>query len=572
MLRWRIPVNARTFARLLSVLLVSASACAHVPEPNVSPGGRIEVSNQTGEPVELFVNGSRLASIDRNRSRFIDRLPLGSVTFEAVGSVSGHRFSRDISLERDRATGWRIDPHPEQARMLDAIPKGRLTVVNRTSEPIRPFIDGIALEMVYPGAQVVVADLDQGSRVVRAVGVRTAFEQTSEVAINADSSVSFLVEEPRPAIRLVNTTFFPILVSLEDLTERRLDPGMAAVLPMSASGPMAVYARDLQGREVWSGTAERVPGQVTDVRIEPPRSTIAVLSELDQSVSIVADGRLLGRCDAGGAAEFQGMPSGPVRLEAVAEGGRTIGRTRMNVIAGRKSLWVLKEGSSLASDENRGSILVRNLTREDLRIEIDGADRGRVSAEGRREIPDLSVGLRSARAVGTRSGYKFQSDIEITGGGRTEWRVAPWSATLSLRNERDEEVRVLAGRAQMAMIAPSETFDLVLPAGAHMIESVGVKTLSITTHRVELPASTVTRLALPRPFASIRVVGAGATHLEVLVDDRIVGVVPPGEPVVFDGIEPGIRRITARSLTSPVSWTSRIHLFAGETWDWEPMQ
>ena len=91
---WRCGSSVRA-ALPVAVLLVSA--CAAERPVLVSPGGRLRVENASGEPVEVFARGDRVARLADGADVRLDRLPLGDCPVEARGDRTGWRMGEDRS-------------------------------------------------------------------------------------------------------------------------------------------------------------------------------------------------------------------------------------------------------------------------------------------------------------------------------------------------------------------------------------------------------------------------------------------------------------------------------------------
>jgi len=554
-------------------ILVAVSVltgCAHQKAASpLSPGGRLNVENVTGEEVELFVEGDRVALLPDGGLVELERLPLGAVAVHAVGSLTGYRVSTDLDLGIERPEKWLINASKEHHTLLDGLPSGSLRVVNRSSEPVRVTIDGLPREVIQRGSEVVYSDIRFGEHRLSAKGIQTGFEVDTELSVSEGVIPEFLVASPRSAVKIYNGSGIALEVTVGDFTRVRLENGATRVVDGLEPGDIPVMAMDLAGRVVFSTMTPLKTGEVAPVDVPIPTGIVAVVSDLDELVTIFANGRLLGECEPGGAAEFKGLVPGIAHLQAMGSDGRLKARVRLDVPEDTQTVWMLKPGLASESIADEGALLVLNMREETIRIRVDGYDRGDILPAGRRLVTSLLPGRHVAEAIGKRTLELMRAELDIGIGEKVEWLASPSVATLALINVREEEVRVTVDGLEAALLAPSESLDIKVSNGRHHVLARGTSTMCSTDHDVDLPASTRTELKLTSPLGSLKVTNSFGEPLSISSGDRDLGVVLPGDLVVFRDIDPGKRRLEAKSLTRPLSWAVVVTLRPGETYDWE---
>ncbi len=560
----------RTSARRLSVgWLLVVCACVHGrPEPLVSSGGQVVFINATGEDMEVFANGDRVAIVPSGREVRVDRLRLGECRVEAVGLDTGTRLRTSLVLEPERALSWRMDEVDEQRQALASLPRGSLKVRNHTSEPVRVFVDGSPREMIWPGGEAEYAGIRHGRHHLRAEGVKTGLAIEEAAVVSEGVTPVFEVRHPACALDLRNRTARPVVVTVGDATVVRLDPGASRAIGGLAPGEVPVSARDEFFRPVFETTVVARPGEVTPVPILPPAGVLAVVSDLDVAVTILADGRPLGPCAARGAAEFQGLAPGLTRLQALDPSGNVVARMRLEVPSRGQAVWMVRPGGTAETSLDEGAVQVVNRRPEPLRIRVDGHDRGEAGPEGKRLIPALVPGPHVIEVLGLRTGEVLHANLTVRPGLTATWEATPSVSVLSVRNLREESVRLLLDEDEVALLAPSESSEVRVPSGRHRIEARGVTTLRASLHEVDLPPSGRVALDLPSPSASVTVMNRHADPLALRLGDREVGVIGPGERVTFRDVDPGTVRLTARSLTRPLQWSVTAVLDAGQGYEW----
>lgn len=566
--RWSVPVGV-CFA-IFAVVFVSA--CAHGPESLVSPGGRLDVVNGLPEPIEVFVSGGRVALLEPGATAYLDRLPRREVTVDVVAVASANEYRRRVDLAVDDPVRWHVQATQAQQDEQTTRKTGALILDNRSQEPVRPYLNGRAFELVYPDARVAFSGLNVGRIAVEVVGVKTEFRVSTDMDLASGTTGVFVVEPPAAALRVINGADLTVLVHLSrdgDEVTRLLEPGAAWVVRGLVAGEsLHLRGDDALKRPFWRGTVTPETGRVVEVTVPSPSGVLAVVSEFDEPATILIDGRLLGVVPPQGASEFEGLVPGKVRVQAFSADGTVLARSRISVEPGAKPLWFLRPGSTKELDEDEGALLVVNATDESLGIQIDGWERGRIEPDQRRRFEGLLPGIHAVAAAGTRSQDVFRMQAEVVKGAQLTWTVLPRNATLSLNNLRDEAVRVLVDEEPRVEVEAGVTLEVDVPSGKRMIEAVGVRTLASTRYRMDLPAATVTHLDLARPLASVRVTNRQSGPVEVSSEQGVLGFVGPGEAVVFDSLLPGHHRLRARSVDLPVTWNVLAWLVAGVVHDW----
>lgn len=582
MVAHRVPRLVGVASILAGWGVLAAGGCVHGrPEPLVSRGGHILLINATSEDMEVFANGDIVARVPRGQEVHVDRLRLGSCRFEAVGTETQTRLRTDIVLEEGRVPSWRMDETEEQRKALATLPRGAIRARNQVQEPVRVFVDGSPREMIWPGSEVEYGGIRYGKHHLRAVGVKSGFALEQEVMVDRGVVPLFDIRQPEGFLELRNETAWQVVVTVASATVAaqlpgvssntvlRLDPGESRTVRGLAPGAASIAVRDTANRPVYETTVLLTPGEVSIVSVPSPTGVLAVVSYLDQAVTILADGRPLGMCDANGAAEFQGLAPGSWRLQAVDGEGNLVARVRLDIPSQGQGVWMVRPGGTAETGLDEGAILVVNRRPEPIRLRVNGFDRGEAPAGGRRLVPSLPPGPHEVAVLGVRSGEVFRADIQVEAGRTVTWETRPSVAILALRNLRDEPVRLLMDEEEIAFLAPSESTEVRVPAGRHRLEARGTASLKASIHDVDLPASARIALDLSSPTASVTLTNRHSDSLEIRVGDRELGVVGPGERVTFRHLEPGTVPLIARSLTRPLRWAVTVVLTAGQTYEWD---
>lgn len=557
-------------AGLIGLVLVAAS-CAHTgPARTVSPGGVIVVENGTAEPIEVFVDGSRTGVVSARKSIRMDRLGLGPREAQAIGELTGSRFEETFDLRDGEPSTWRVQPSAGQTEALGRMPMAGVGVRNRTSEPVRVFIDDTPHEMVWAGGEAQYGGLSMGVHTLRAEGVRTGFSRDAKVVVGSGVFPVFTVSSPQGGIRIVNQSGLRLRVVVGEASTRVVAAGEEWVVARLNAGSQRISASDMMNRAVWTGTVPVEDGVIAEVVLPSPKGALAVLSDLDAEVVIAADGHRLGRCPARGGAEFRGLPTGLAHVQAIDASGKVVARTRIDIPTDGQGSWMLKSGggtSETAGDE--GVLMVQNRLDEPVRLTVDDWERGELSPGARREVHALRSGEHTVQALGLRSRDVFRAQVTIAGGGHATWEVMPSLATLAVANERKEDIRVLVEGSEIGIVAALGKAEFKVASGRSKFETRGVDTYTGRLREIDLPAGTKTTVTESSPTATVVVTNSFSDPVSLSFGERELGVVLPGDRVAIPGLEPGAHLLLARSLKRPLSWNVSVTLRAGEEYPWE---
>jgi len=554
----------------LVLWLVIWTACAATRPPSVSPGGVLRVVNRAGEPLEVFVRGDRvMAELEAGREAVIDRLLSGEAPVEARGARTGWRFVSMVTLVPAQETRWVVLGEADQEAALKALPTGALNVRNRSGEPVRLFLDGESREILWPDSDRLWSGLTPGTVAVKAEGTRTGFAVQASVTVGPGVVPAWTIHPPRAALRVLNQSGGPVRVLVPGSPARSLALDEETVFVDLEGDAVDVAATDEVGRPVWRGRALLQTGEVGEVRIPSPGATLSVISELSFPVQIRMDGRSLGLCEAEGGAEFRGLPAGRVRLSAATIDGKVVARTRMVLAEDVPLLWLVRPGSADEREGEQGGLRVENPTFQEQRLRVDGVDRGRVAPKGRRLVMGLSPGRHRVQALGERDREVQEAEIQVPAGGEVAWAIPALQATLLLRNDRDEEVRVLLDREPIAVLAPKERSEVAVPPGLHLLEAVGVTSFRSTEHRMTLPSGSRVTQVLGSSLATLVITNRLGDPQELFDGPRSLGVLLPGERVTLRNLDPGEHWLEAKSRKFPLSRHLRVHLSPGETLSWD---
>lgn len=549
------------------LFLLLLFACSEPIRTVNKAGGVLTITSELPEQAKLFLDGQIIGTISPNETRTYTQLPSGQVLLEAVGEKTGIR--QYVELDLTVSTRWSFVPTPEEIEAMRLLPKGAIKVENRTSEPVRVYTDGEPKDMIWPGATAEYGSLEIGKHHLRAEGLKTGFFLEADVVTTAETTPVFVVTAPKGAIRVNNASGLWLRVTLEHISRKTVKQGETALFDNLAVGSYKIAAVDLAGRGVFVSDAHVKAGEVTDVTIPPPSGVLAVVSDFSVPVTITADGRNLGECPAHGAMEFTGLPVGEARVSATGPDGSVVARVRLYVPPTGQASWLLKPGMHKEAFGDEGSVVVLNKTNRPLLLKVDGWYRGMIRPGGKRVVPGLSPGRHLLSALNSSSHDVYHAEIMVPPNGQVSWEVVPALATLRIRNERSEDVRVLIDDSEIGTIATGSSSEFSVAGGRHVVETRGMTTMTGYVQDIDVPARTQLTVVVREPLATLIVTNRFSDPLKISCGERELGVILPGDRVTVRDILPGVMLLNASSLRRPLTWTRTVTLTPGESFSWD---
>jgi hypothetical protein len=551
-------------------ICVVLAGCAHVASQEVvSRGGVIEVTNATREGVEVSCNGAFLGVLKPKEHKEFDRLLLGECRLEASGLVSKVRHQTVTTLDGNVKKSWRVDETREQKEALDGLPKGRIRVKNYADEPVRLKIDDEPKEMIWKSAETIYDGIVVGKHNVRTEGAKSGFVVEVQVEVGVTATPVVEIHPPQGALEITNSAPLEANVVVGDELRLRLKAGETRRLPNMAVGQYMVRAEDNRFRVLFEGSATIKAGEVERIDVKAPEGVLAVVSEVDEGLRIMADGRILGDVPPKGAAEFHGLPFGDTKVKAFSSDGGLIGSKKLAIPAEGKALWFIRKGALGETEEGFGQLRIKNTRDEPVRVRVDGWERGEIGQGKERLFVKMPVGEHLVELYALRNRDVYRAGVVIEEGNESMITTSLPTASVVVKNKRDEVTRVLIDGDFVATLAPQEETTLLLATGTHVLEHKGLSTKIPSTMSLMVMSGVSNRIELGSPFASIRISNGFVETLHVVVDDIEVGAVEPQSQVTFNGLQVGKHRVTVRAQNRPLEWSRDVVLKEGDVWEWK---
>lgn len=558
----------RTLNILILLTLLLAAACAGSSTQIVSRGGVIGIQNDSGEPVEIFVDGSRYLVIDPGQQVDLDKMLSGRRVLTARGVESGLSAQREFDLVADQVQAWRID----RFRTVDAegrpvVFQGSIDVVNALAVPVDVTIPDIPPRTVGAGVTMRINGIETGVVHVVAMPAGSDVPVAMDLTVKPGVVPAFTLAPPLGAVRISNNSGRRAMVITSDRPPRPLNDGVSTVYDSLGSGTTEFAVVDLANRLLTGFRVEMVPGKVIDLTVNRPAGILRVVSDLDGEVTIYADGLLAGTCAAAGGSTIQGLVQGKNHLRAVDSNGDTVATTWLDVGA-EPALWLLSATGTSNLRAGTGAIEIENPSRETVSVYIDGYSMGTVAAGGKKVYPDMIPGLHQAAVIGVSSSSFATAAITAAEARTIPWKISLPGSSLSVRNTAGEGVNIYCDGSHVGTVDAGATGVFALEEGLHRIDISGRTSVSTITRSLTLPAGATTTIVFSSQFVTVVATNQFTDPVEVRIDERILGVLNPGERVTVTDVRPGSLRLTATSTLRPVSMTTMISLASGDAFDW----
>jgi|GEM_PF-1647643 len=555
--------------RLLILLIcVAGAGCAASKREVVSPGGVVTITNQSGEDLEVFVDGFRTAVVSAGTEHVIDRLISGKRVLTVTGVETRASASRTFELKVAQGEGWRVTPLSAASGGGEGPARGcRIDVVNSTMETVSVVVNDSPGTDIPAGVRVRLDGISPGTALIQATGSESGLVRKAEIPVRVDVVPTFTIMDSSGAVRFTNRSGRAAFVSAPEIPVRQVENEKTALFQDIPTGKIRFSALDIGRRILGEFDVDVVRGQVTDIVINQPAGTLNVVSDIAFPVSIFADGVLLGTCPARGGALFTGLVPGNNNLKAVGDRDNVVASTWLEITP-QTNLWLISETSGTPLKAGTGAVEVENPSREKLEMYVDGTLAGVIDPGSKRVAVDLLPGDHVVAVVGKTSRSLVTATVAVRDGARARWKVAMPVATLSVMNSSRERVNVYSDGRLLGQADPATTSSFPITQGEHRIEVTGAVSMNGISRTMVFPAGTTTKLPFAGPMVTVVATNTFTDEVEIRINDRLIGKLKPNERVTVSDVQPGTLRLAAESTKRPVSMTVMINLAAGDAFDW----
>lgn len=508
-------------------------------------GARLEVLNDTDEPVELRLDGVRRGTLEPGERWASDAEPPGVRVATARGLTTRRPFEANLELSTAAPTEWRLNTAGATLR-----------VRNATGEALAVTVAGREAVALGDGAQALVEGLEAGAVRATAVGERTGMVYAYEARLGPGQRAEWTARPVRPTVRVVNESGTTQLVYVEaDAIDPRpgapkrvmrlateLAPGRAVLLEDLPESPFRLEAVDAEGLRKHAREVDPAAAPATTWVLPRSAGGVTVVNERPEDLDVYIDAVSFGLVEARATRTFTGVLVGSRLVEA---------RGRRSRAVLRSPVEVSEEAAAVARFEDPTATLeIANALGVPLRTTGALADQRAVVPEGetvRFLVPARphEVGLVDPDGVP----LAWQADPDP--GEVVRWRVAPATTSLIVTNELDEELAVTVDDASVGTVGRGETATFTgVATGRRRFATVGVSSGRVRAlTEVATAARPVSWHLRSRP-GRVVVKNGSAEAVEVFIDGRLHREVDPGTSLAFADILAGSRRVDAVGVRS----------------------
>lgn len=488
--------------------------------------GVLILENRTEEAVQTYLDGEPFERLEAGVSRTVSQLPAGKHSLSAFGELSHRIVPHTAEIAAARASRWTIDA------------VGASVVIrNDRTEPVRLYLDAVAITQLGPGEERVMDGLVAGERLVEARGEHSGRVWRERATFDVGTRRLLVIRDPSAALTIVNHTGEAL----------RVDPALARqgdVVPRSASRTYDVpvvrkkvsVTGDESGFEYEQALALE-DGETKTWVIERPLGAIEIFNHRDEVVNLWLDGAPVGTIAAEGSLLLEHLRLGRHELLAT---GRTTGhgtRSVRRVEAGDTNNWQI--GHQVAI------LVVVNQTDEEQEVLLDDRPYGRTAAGERRAFGGIPAGARMLKLKGKRSLEVQEAMLQFEEGRTERFRVEPLRGSLQVRNERAVPVSIFVDGERVGEAPARGVYENQITQGGHTVETRDADTLAGTLQRLQVSPYQTYEVRVPRTTGTLRASNMTDLDLEIRADDHILGTIAPGSTRLFHGVEAGRRRIHA---------------------------
>jgi len=354
-----------------------------------------------------------------------------------------------------------------------------LRVANGAPSPADVFVDGYllavapphrvrALTNLPPGpTDVVVAARDGSARLSRRVVLEPGRDVLVELVVSQPTAPAVPVSGVG-ALEIVNphASSFSVMLDGEALgtvfekTSRRFDDQVA--------GTHVVLVTDASGLVLARLDVIVEAAQLTRVELAVPTGDLILTNGLDEDLAVTIDGHAVGSVAPGKPLRLPDLLAGRVDVEAT--GLKTFRRHRVQVVLHADEIREV----SLAGAP--GTVQVKNSTRDEIELRLDGALTTTVPAGHTTQLDGVTPGVHHLESTGRGSGLVMAAEINLQQGETVTWELDARYGVVTLQNDSGERQRVSLDGLEVAVLPPYRSIDLTaVRAGRHRVEVVGAK-------------------------------------------------------------------------------------------------
>lgn len=501
-------------------------------------GARLEVLNDTDEPVEIRLDGFRRGTLEPGERWVSEAEPPGLRVATARGLTTRRPWEANLDLSTAAPTEWRLNTAG-----------AKLRVRNATGEALSVTVAGREAVALADGEQTLVEGLEAGALRVTAVGEKTGMVYAHQARLGPGQRAEWTARPMRSTVRVVNESGRTQLIYTEvDAVDPRpgapkrvmqlateLAPGRAVLLEDLPDWPFKVEAVDAEGLRTHSRLVDPAATPATTWVLTRDAGAVTVVNERPEDLDVYIDALAFGLVEARATRTFTGVLVGPRLVEVRGRRSRAVLRSHVDVS---------EEVVAVARFEDPTATLeIVNALGVPLRTTGALADQRAVIPEG--ETVRFLVPARPAEVgLVDPDGVPLSWQADPGPGEVVRWRVAPATTSLLVINELDEDLAVTVDDASVGTVARGESATFTgVATGRRRFATVGVSSGRVRAlTEVATAARPVSWHLRTRP-GRVVVNNRSSEGVNVFIDGRLHREVDAAASLAFADIPAGPRRV-----------------------------
>jgi|GEM_PF-2411482 len=517
-----------------------------------APEAVLRVINDTEEAVWVTADDRDLGRIAPGMRLSVKDLGVGKHFLLATGETSKHRYQKVMELTSDFPAVWGLSSG-----------SATLVVVNLTGEditavPTGNLVPSSARTLSIPaGAQYRVDDVVPSVVGINAVTAKTNTLHKMEVELRPGQVFRWEILPASSGVRVVNRTTEELTLYVGKTKVGQLRPGASrsmTALPKGAT-TLEAYSKHKHRYQLSLPPAPRQPVSWT---IRAATGGIAVVNERSEPLSVYVDARRVGTVAAKGTVNFSGIPIGKRLVEASGQKTKTSLKARTEVSRGGIAEVRFKDPRAMLTVVNRSG----------ERLEAKGllaSQRPMVEKDGRVHF-NLPAGRRELVFMGRDSGLAYRKLADFVEEAKVVWTIDKPMGSLVIQNALEETVAISVDGVPKGTILKGTNLALgPMPAVRHRIVAEGLKSKRLWQVDRRIQPNKALFWNLVDSPSRLLVKNLSQETVQLVVDNRPYGIVPPQSNKVFANLQPGKRTVYTVGMTSRVKQDYTVPLEAGRT-------
>lgn len=544
------------------ILTMSGYACGPRQATTGVPAATVDVRNVCPERMEVFANGQLLGRIDSGTYQRFGGLLSGAIRLDAYAMHGDRVLTVQPELTAGGTFVWELVP--ADASVAVAAPRGlgRIEVENRLPHDLDISIDNEPRARVLAGETRVLDSIPEGDRNILAHSKLRHLSFQHRGVVPTNDVLRWIVDDDHSELTIVNKSSEPMILTVDLGKSERLEPGKQTTVGHLLGTSHTIEAMGLQSGRKYKKTVEIAADEKRTVELAGSDSSIRVVNETNDNLVIRLDELDIGRVEPMSSSNFTQISQGNRILTATAVRSGQQFQTPAQLFSEQTFVWYVSA--------NAAALWVANLTDENVAIYMDEAQLTTLEPGESRYISQLNPGNHLVEAIGEQSRIIQSKELKLAPERAAQWTISSLLASIELRNNRKETLRVFVDADYLAEIPPGTTLtiDGLIP-GDRLFEAWGKTSFRTTRTRMSLTENQRAAWEIVEGSATVKVTNLTQEMLEI---DRFLAnagdTLGPGETAQYT-IATGDWRITLLGMKSQHSFVRRVTANDGDTVEWK---